>query len=544
MAFTDRFEVQLRLRRLGKTISVPAGNIRHIGLGLKRSGFAGEVEFVLRDDSLLAGSFVDELAPVVLTPEQLDVELSLQPRHPAPEAGAVPQVVRVMGVAMERALREEATDWSVDEPLLWRRYVVEFADPARVHWEQHFPCELYTEATLLDVVKSQCTASIDVQSTWAVALEQHPQIFLNLPAQERASFLDWLGWYLQRAGGGLVYDYETGAYALAPDDSSTASEQALFGDDLEVVEFRLPRQRHHQPRIRNCFALEPETLNVQVKDVISPLVDDYLVRSSAPALPTELSNREQVRHTQRQNRVDVRFARFPTVCGMPGALLACRKGQRFGQGSLLLANSWRVDSVRLDAWATSAELDAEHGSPSVGLKMELATTLRKSTDLQSVEGDFSVPQYPAYVEGLVLSEIGASADKTWDQVSDQETAGEQVRVKLPMFEQDVAIPFEPTFDSSGTYRPCHRNERILVALGVHDAWHVRTLSWREEAALPRDGQGEQMVFGKNPESITKVSHVYDSEQPVFTVLRRNGDDHINMTMSEGKLVIGVEEQSG
>ncbi len=544
MSFQDRVVVDLVLTRAGQTFAIPAGNVRELRLELGRAGFSGEVEFVLRDDSDAGGKYRDELGPVFLTPKELEVSVLVVPRQPTPEGPANMQPIAVAGVCVGREMREEGTNWGATPPVFWRRYRIGFVDPARAHWDDHFPCALYTNASLLSVVQAQATTLVKVESDWSAAQAELPQLFLHLPYERHVSFLAFLVWYLDRLGGCLVYDYRNQVYRLASDESSGEDAANLFGDDLSSVRFQLGNVERGRTWIRNSYAPDATSQEGESQNVIEPLVQDHLVRTSVASEQNARVELETLRRTPREVVARIELARFGAACTAPGGTLTCVQGQRFGSSARLLDGPWTIVEVNLVARATATELDTEADRASVGAEVSLAMMLRKQTDVRPDRQAGKAPDYPAFVEGLVVSQQGASDDVTWDSVQDEGTKANVVEIELPLFAKSVFVPFEPGFDSSNTFRPRVRRERVLVALGLHDARIARVLSFREEAALERGTQGEQMVFGRSAQSITKMSHVYESDQPVFDVTRTNGSDMVKLTFSEGTLTIGVQEQSG
>lgn len=553
MTFRERFDVQLSLTREGKMFVVPAGNVRACSLSLQRSGFVASVEFVLRDDATLGGSFKDELAPVFLTSEELSVALSLVPSRPTPEASGEQAPLAVKGLVTRRELEEVWTDWSADKPLFFRTYRIEFTDPASARWSKHFPVALYTKKTLLAALQEHTASAFELTSSWSVATTERPQLFLNLQRERGVSLHAFVDWYTDQYGGCVVYDYTTNKYTLAADESSTATAAASFGDDVAKARFVLRERDLAQPRILNSYAPSPATVSPQAEGVVSGLQSDYLIRNAVLADQSERELRESGRRELGGTEVELTMGAFSNAVAAPGAKLSCKAGQRFGKGSLLLAGDLRVNRLTLLA-ATAGALDAgaldvgaldvEYGNTSVTLEVDLVLGLKFDSDVEPPRRRTATPTYPGLVEGLVVSEKGAQTDTTWDMKLAEQTQVQEVVVNLPIFSQSVSVPFEPTFDSFNTFRPRGRGERVLVALDLHESRIARTLSFRPEAVLQSDVCGEQMVFGKTSKSITKLSHQYSGEVPIFDVTRVHDSDRIQMTFSEGKVSISVAEEGG
>lgn len=543
MTFRERFEVELSLTRQGEVVKVTAGSLRACALRLGRSGFVASVEFVLRDDSAQGGSYKDELAPVFLTSEEMSVELSFVPFHPTPEVSGKQAPLVINGLATQRELEEIWTDWSAEKPLFFRRYRLEFTDPARARWSKHFPVALYIQKTLLAALQEHTASAFELASSWAIATTTLPQLFINLARERGVSLFDFVEWYADHYGGCLLYDYTARKYTLAADESSTETAVALFGDDVERAQFRLRERDPAQPRILNSYAPAPDTVLTKADGVLTGLQSDFTIRKAVLADQSEREQRETGRRELGGVETELTLHAFSSAVAAPGAKLSCKAGQRFGNGSRLLSEELRVDALTLLARAPR-DLDAEYGDASVTLDVELTLGLKQDSDVKPPRRRAQAPAYPGFIEGLVVSEQGAKTDVTWDMVSDQQTKVQQVVVNLPVFAQSVSVPFEPTFDSFNTFRPRERGERVLVALELYESRIVRTLSFRPEAVLEADVCGEQMVFGKTSKSITKLSHQYSGDVPVFDVTRVHDNDHIQMTFSEGKVLISVTEEGG
>lgn len=543
MRFRERFDATLSLTRQGKAIAVASGNLRSCTLQLGRSGFVASVEFVLRDDAAQGGRFKDDLAPVFLTSEEVTVQLSLVPFQPTPEASGTQSPLVLKGLATQREVEEVWTDWSADKPLFFRRYRVEFTDPARSRWSKHFPVALYVQKTLLAALQEHTASAFELASSWTIATTALPQLFINLPRERGVSLYQFVDWYTDRYGGCLLYDYKTGKYSLAGDESSTETAASAFGDDVERAQFRLRERDLAQPRILNSYAPSPATALPQAEGVVSGLHSDFTIRKAVLADQSEREQREGGRRELGGVETELTMRAFSNAVAAPGAKISCKAGQRFGKGSRLLTEDLRIDSLSLLAIAPN-DLDAEYGDSHVTLDVELTLGLKQDSDVKPPRRRTVTPTYPGFIEGLVVSEKGAKTDTTWDMIADQQTQVQQVVVNLPVFAQSVSVPFEPTFDSFNTFRPRERGERVLVALSLHESRIARTLSFRPEAVLEADVCGEQMVFGKTSKSITKVSHQYSGEVPVFDVTRVHDKDHIQMTFSEGKVLISVAEEGG
>lgn len=544
MSFEEFVKVELVVELGGRAHSIPAEDVRLLELDLRSSGFAAVVEFVARDDQAYGGQYADALADTFFAADELTVQVSVTPARPAAEARDDFEPLAVAGRATRRSVQEEATDWSAERPLLWRRYRIELQDPARAHWRQHFPCDLLTDQSLVDVAMAQAPPDVTLTSTWSVATAAQRQWFLHLPEAGGSSFYDFLCWYVERRGGAVVYDYDEREYRIVDAAGGDEPALALFGDDVERVELSLPEPRRARPRVRNSYANAAETVAPEMAEAVAPLVSDDLIRTAVADRQATRAEEHGLRRAQPRPRASLRFGRYPSVQLVPGLRVSCPAEGRFSARSGLVTPNWIVRRVCFSARSEAGATGGSFGPGAVPMRIELSATLWQVEERVVTDWEHVPPRYPGYVEGLVVSQQGEEADKTWDMTQNADTAIDEVEVNVPLFGASVYAPFEPGTVGANVYLPHCRDARVLLSLDVDEARIVRTLSWRQGAALPKEGQGERLVFGKSEESHTKLTHLYDDGAPVFGVVRVNDKDQVALTLSEGKLVIGVAENGG
>lgn len=544
MKFDELLKIELTVTLAGAAHEIPAEDVRRLELDLHQSGFEGVVEFVARDDTSQGGRYEDALKEVFFDTGELSVELSVVPVRVAGEAPSTFEPLVVRGRATHRTVHEEATDWSAEQPLLWRRYRIEFQDPARAAWRQHFPCDLLTDKSLLEVVEAQAPPDVSVASSWSVATTTRRQWFLHLPGSAGVSFYDFLCWYAEARGGALAYDYTDQSYRVVDVLAGIEPARALFGDDVGAVALSVPEPGRARPRLRNSYANAAETVTAERTGASAPLACDELLRTPVAEEQAARAEEQRLRHEQLRPRAHLRFRRYPSAQLVPGALVSCPAGARFAKNSRLVASSWIVRSLRLEARSEAGATGGRLGPGAVPLQVELSAVLADVEERFATDLEYVAPRYPGFVEGVVVSRQGEETDKTWDVTQCEATAIDEVEVNVPLFDASVFAPAEPGTVGANVYLPHCRGARVLLALDLDTASIVRTLSWREGAALPKEGQGERLVFGKSEESFTKLTHVYDDDAPVFGVVRVNDKDRVALTLSEGKLVIGVAEDTG
>src|SRR5690606_23473684 len=194
--------------------------------------------------------------------------------------------------------------------------------------------------------------------------------------------------------------------------------------------------------------------------------------------------------------------------------------------------------------APAGPLDHDHQSETTGYTVSMSARLEQSDDERVLLPPYRAPHYPAYVEGKVVSEKGEDGDKTYQTYRNETTSLDEYTVKVPLYDdQEVTAPFEPAQGSGNVYLPSYREERVLLAMELERSRIERLLDSREGAAVSMDVQGEQILFGKSPTSNTSINHVYEDEQPVLNVARTHDDDTSLVRMSEGTMLLQVQELS-
>lgn len=198
-------------------IPVEPRNVRALSLSLCDSGFQGSLRFVMLDDKQVGGPSKDPLAPLFALDDLLQVRLALKPKLGA-KAPAGAEALVVHGLVAERAMVEVVTERLASDPVLLREYTVRFADPAKLLWTQHFPCELHTMKSLKDLLELHRGEHIRIGYPDKTLVTPEAVLFTGLdhglPPPLRASFYDFLLWSLDRQHARWLYDYRTQSYAV------------------------------------------------------------------------------------------------------------------------------------------------------------------------------------------------------------------------------------------------------------------------------------------------------------------------------------------
>ncbi len=543
MSFSDRLTVGVTLTIAGTAHVIPGGSVKRVELELALHGFTGELEFVLLDDVEHGGGFTDELATSFLGLDLGELALEVSATYDAPEAAASPAPVKLSGLVTRRSLEELQLRDQASQPILARRYRLWFADPARVLWTQHFPCRLYTEVKLEDVINAQLGEKITMTYDWAELSEVGPLWFLHLPVELGASFYDFVIEYSDRRGGYFRHDYATGGYALEGTRDVSATAVGLFGDDLARVELIVPEPPRHTVDVCNSYAEAATTTSVSQDQAVTGTRHDRLMRSSIAKDAEDRVTLETTRLILPKLEARIELARMPVIPIVPGGLVTLKAANRWTVGSALVDKTWLVRESSFRAVALEAPLDHDLQLASTGYRVEFFVHLQQSDDLRAMLPAYRKPHYPGLVEGKIVSEKGEDGEKTYQSYANADTSLNEYTVKVPLWaDQTIKVPFAPTMGSGNVYLPSYRDERVLLALEFDSARIARLLVWRDGAALSMDVQGEHILWGKSATSNTSVNHVYEDENPVFNVARTHATDTTLISLSEGTLLLHVEEK--
>lgn len=541
--FEDRLALGVTLTIAGTAYVLPGGSVKLLELELEQHGFVGALEFVVLDDSAYGGGFSDTLVDAFLDLDLGKVEISVSAVFDAPEAATSPEPLSVTGLVTSRSLRETQLRTHPDLPIVARRYRIELADPARVLWAQHFPCRLYTEASLEDVVNDQLGDEITMSYDWAELAEKRSMLFVHLPVEHEASFYDFVLWYADRRGGYFGYDYSAAEYTLKGARDASGDALGLFGDDLAEVELRVPAPPRHAVAVCNSYAEAPTTGDVTQDQAATGIRHDLLLRSAIAQVAEDRVTLETNRLILPKYEAKVTFARVPIVALAPGVLVELVAANRWASRSAMIGKTWLVRSLRLRAEAPAAPLDHDLEIDDTTYAIELGAELQQSDDTRPVLPSHRRPSYPGLVEGKVVSTLGEDGEKTYESLRNEDTSLDEYVVEVPLWgDQQIKVPFSPLMGSGNVYLPCYRDERVLLALDLDHARIDRLLVWREGAALSKDVQGEQILWGKSATSNTAVNHVYEDQIPVFKLARTHESDTVLISLSEGNLKLHVEEQ--
>ena len=544
--FKDRLAIALTLTIAGKAHKVGAGSIKHFAFELWSWGLEGELEFVLTDNKAQGGQDQDTLLPAFVKPDLVEVKVELKAVLAETSASPSHTALTLQGYVTDKTLTEETVPTSEGSVVLHRRYGIRFEDAARLLWRQHYPCALYTQKKVQDVLDAHKGDKIRLTYDWDAALgATHPLLFVGLEPGGGASFYDWVLWFVHEHAGVFTYDHTTHGYTLASAKSATGSPVTLFEDNLADLEVLLPEVIRHDVAVLNAIAEGPQNQAVTHKQAVSGIRQDVLLCTPISDEVQARVNLETARLKVRGPELELHWRSFPEKALAPGALVKLPAHEAWGAAGVAKDAVLRVRSLHLSGGVTEEQGQEEvYGDAFALFSFRMSTRLEAKDEVHVDLPAWQPPRYPRYVEGLIVSEQGEQKDETWQAYTDSATSLDGYKVKIPLFaNQLIPAPFNPNLLPGHFYFPAYKGERVLVGLDFQRAWIKRFLDWRTGARMPQDGQGVQLLVGKTPENGTALKHFYTDDKPVFLMQRTSAKDTQKIQLDEGTLLIQVKEES-
>lgn len=530
-------------------IVLASHNVQDFELDLRSGGFSGSLSVLVSDDSELRSTERDKLITIFRAPDLLKLRLTLQAKLLDQDVNTLPPPLELQALVIERALEEEIAKLGNDQ-LSFRRYFFRFADAAQVLWRQHFPCELFTQKSLRDVLEAHRNLHIAIEYPDPALSTVLPMIFLGCDVEhrsaERASFYDLVMWRLDELGKVWMYDYTRRVYQIQATKPRPVAID-LIPHDLERIYTYFPEYPRHQKNVLNDFVEATANQLLDNPKKVNFVRQDHLFN-------TEIRSRFDNEVTVRTKAFSMPRPEF-MVCyrHFPSKPFAPNVGIDFKADILDLAAEdiaipfeaatelCRV--VQLSISGTTLETDVApvyDGNVPANFRCRTIAWLEQSSDPELRLPDYILPRYPVPIEGRVVSEQGATTDETYQFYPETLTQLPKYKVMIPLWaNQVITTPFNPNTLPGQFYFPLYKYERVLVDLYFDRAMIRESREWRATAQLPLETQGDQLLLGKTPINRTSVQHTYENERPVFEIERLNQLDSELVKLAEGNLLLQV-----
>lgn len=543
----DKLLLTLKLNIDGTEVPVFGAQIRQLRLTLRSYGFEGELELLQNDDKTKGGGTKDALLEHVVASPLIALELTVRSIHPDLKIDEARAPIKLKGLVCERSFCEQSYSEVEGGTVLSRRYRLRFQDPAQHLWRQHYPVELFTEASLKQVVDKYKGDKIKISYEADVFDSTRPMIFLGCqPGPGSASFYDWLLWLIDAQALSFHYDYATAEYKIAAQKDASGTPAKLHPEDLSQLWIEVPEAPRHKVNVLNAYSEDAATKAIDNEHAVDSIRHDHLVRTPVSKQVDDRETLERSRLRLRKPELRVEMRRFPSDPLAPGDLIKLEDPDSrvpgFGLALPALHKDKTLRLFAIDLSAHSVLAGQDPGQDKAGFS--LAMTLRfeqKEEEFVRLPA-FLPPHYPRFVEAKIISETGEDEEETYQIYTDSETSIDQYQVSVPLFpDHKIKVPFNPNLFSGHYYFPAYKGERVLVALDLFRGWIKRYLDWRPDARLPADTQGNHLLLGLKPTSSTSLRHVYEDKKPVFKIKRTNEKDTSMIEIKEGTLTIEVKE---
>lgn len=537
MEFINRLTTTLNLTIGSKKWEIPGGNIKRFRFAFHPWGFEAEAMFWMVSQ---ASESEDTLFAEFVKDTRIDAELVVDRTFDA--VGESADAVKLAGIVEERELLERAFGDLSGEPVLHRRYRVSFRDPAAVLWSRHRPLKLLVDKTHADLISAETPSGLSVTSSWPSAKTKHPVLSLGLGADSGgAHFIDFVHWLSDRDDFGFLFDADTKKYTLTATRPSSKSE-AMVAEDVHETEVLFdPPPRHAIEVLNGAAEASTKVKKVANTRAYTGVRQDRLLVTSIAKDVTDAATAAKEELDVPPARIRVHFARYPSITMRPGR--SYDFNDEFSARLYVAKKTYRLDSLVVDAHAERPSATDDSDDDSNSYRLEVVGHYSQSTDERWVRPAFTVPQWPFCVEGKVVSDVGDTALKTFQAHTDSTTKLDYYNVAIPLWSNlKVRTPYLPNHLPGHFYFPLYKDARVLVGLEFEAATVVRHLDWRPGGRLPKDSQGNHILFGKKAEDQTSVRHDYSASKPVLTIARTHAEDLQTVTISEGTIKFETKEE--
>jgi hypothetical protein len=530
-AFVDRVTVTLELTIGTETFSVVGGDLKRFELDMECWGFSGRAEWyavctAAQSEDTLFASFVES--------DLMAMKITLSRTYD--EVGETSASMSLQGLVTSKSVLERTFPLVSGEPVLQRKYAIEFADRGRVLWQQHRPVKLYVDSSLKQLIEDNKPDGVTTEYTWSAADTTHAVLSIGLGTPKSdATFYDFLFWLLHKQNVGLYYDTEENKYSFLDTKPESETSEELRRAEVSAVDAYFPHVRRDAVSVLNAYTdAATKKKDITNDQGVTGVRTDFLIRSSIASDLDDRATLETARAKQHEPEARVCLKSYPAAPFRPS--MKIELGDDWSANVYQYGKTYRIASTRITANALSQEATDDNGEESNRYELQYELRLELESDPVFRYPAFKKPVWPFYVEGKVLSETGEDTEGTYQFYTDDTTSLDNYKVKIPLWDDlKVIVSFESGLMNGHFYFPLYRDARVLVALGFDKAEICACLDWRTGARLPLDTQGNQILVGKGTQDETYIRHVYEDAKPVLTIQRSKDTDLQTITVSEGTI---------
>jgi hypothetical protein len=538
--FTDALKMTLTLEIGDMKFEIPGANIKSLKATLHPYGFTAHMGFGVSSEKV-KDTLYSQFVKQDLIRVKLDVEPYFKPR------GERIETLTLQGFVTGKSLLKELTIENINlrrDPVLYRFYLLDFADPARVLWRRHFPCDLVVDKNIKDLIEANKGTGVDIHFEGERLDEKFAIQTLTPGAFDTGnSFYDFIVWYANAYNSIFSYNFKTNHYTLS--ESKPKEGEVKTVSELEVEEYRIdfPDTIRYNDRFLNVFSEDPRISEKSRDTAKQGFRRDVLLRESVASEFENACNLESEKPKIRGHVLFVTHKRFPLLTYRPGIFVKL-EGGLWSDKIFLHGKEYRVRDIFMKVQAEDDNPDADHNMPFSRYHLDLHSRLELKSEKAATMPPFKAPVYPIHVEGKIVSEQGKDKEETYQIYKHHGTEIDQYKVKIPCFGNvEVVAPFEPLFEPGHFYFPAYKDQRVLVELYFHSARIVGFLDWRHGGRLPMDTQGNHILFGKSSESNTSINHIYVDNKPQLNIKRSSNKDTETIQLQEGTIILQTKDEN-
>lgn len=532
VAFSDRLAGQLELAIGGDTLKFPAGSLERIVIRATVYGFEAEVVV-----GVVCDHTPDESFAKLTKSDLMTATLTLANGN---EGYADEEAAKwiLKGPVTWRRLAETTADDKTGTPVVLRKHTLKFLDPARAFWSRHRPIELFTGASMKEVLTAYLPAGLQLDASWNTLDESLDMICVGTGSEQKASFYDLLIWFVHQHHGVMEFDAAKSKLRFAAAKSKSKDKRKLDPDIVAHLRTLPVEPLRRSGAVLNAYS-EAATLKKTIANefAIQGARRDALLRSPLQTLMDRLVGFETARLAAAAPGIDVAFSRLPPALLFPNTTVTL--SDEYSAALHPSKKAYRVVEAQLEA---HIEAPVDVGDPdddSAVFRLSYRLSCEAQNDPRPRLPAFVAPTYPVVVEGKVLASAGGNEDRTWTAEENEINALHAYRVNIPLWNKIVKTPFIPDLQPGHFFFPAYKNQRVLVALYFDRADIVGYLDWA--GRLAQTTQGNDLVLGKRDKDETVARHVYDQAKPTLTVTRKLAGDTQTITVTEGVIRFVVEE---
>jgi hypothetical protein len=547
ITFIHDLAITLSLTIGGQAYTVSEGNIKSLELDLDSYGFKGNISF----EVMVEGSTDDFFTPITTQKDLIELSLNVQELVKDTDSTITPTPLTLSGLVTTRSFSEKTlTNVLPTQTLIISRlYSLTFADPAQVLWKQHYPCDLFVDSTLKTLITAHTSSKIDLTYDWPVLETTHPVLSLSLGASNnqagtpncQASFYDYIIWLVDTQDGVFSYDCTNNQYTLSASKSQEGTAQSLNALEVSTINVIFPEVPRHQPKVLNAYTESASITAVTNSNMESPTRHDYIGRYPIASDGQARVTLETARLKERSHEVAIEYKQFPLNVTPPGQLVDFQGSSAWSSSLFVQPNTYRVRKWHLSArWVKQGEFPG-HSCYDMEHSIYLESKTEPWVDLPS----YLLPAYPFFVEGKIVSEVGADDEATYQFYTDSETSTNYYYTKIPLWEnKKVRTAYLPNKDTGQFYFPPYKHQRVLIGLNFNHAFINAFLDWGNSTALPQDSLANHVVMGKTPTNRNTIKHSYIDNKPDLQIQRIMDKDTELLQFSDGYIIIRTQLEEG